>query len=376
MRIVADENIPFANEAFASLGDLRLVAAARLGAEVRHADVLIVRSVTPVNQALLEDTRIRFIGTVTAGVDHIDAGYLARRGITLASAAGCNSTAVAQHVAAFLCALRSYWENRRRRTLGIVGVGHCGSKVERLARVLGFEAVVCDPPLARQAGSARFRPLSELRDCDVITLHTPMIRAGMDRTESMIDETYLKAMKPGGIVINTARGGLVVESALVEALQSRHLTAAALDVWCGEPRIDLRVLEAVTLATPHVAGYSHEGRSRGTEMIHQALCTYLGIEPHWSASHPDGPRRNVRLSNGDRAIPAAILEAHPVRQADAALRRLPTIPPDQQAGYFESLRKHGMRHEFSAFSARIDSSDQALARQLEALGFSVENQPA
>jgi erythronate-4-phosphate dehydrogenase len=264
-----------------------------------------------------------------------------------------------------------------RRTIGIVGAGHCGKKVDRVARALGFETVLCDPPLARESGSACFRPLSELRDCDVITLHTPLIGAGRDRTEAMVDEAYLRKMKPGGIVINTARGGLAVESALVSALQRGNLTAAGLDVWQGEPQIDVAVLEAVTVATPHVAGYSHEGRSRGTEMIHVALCRYLGVEPHWSPPvNLQHSRQTIRLSargTGDGSIAAVVLDAHPVRRADADLRRLPTLPPNERAAYFEKLRKNGMRHEFSSFSIRIDPPDPDLARRLETLGFSLDD---
>jgi erythronate-4-phosphate dehydrogenase len=374
VRIVADENIPFAQEAFASLGDLHLVPTAQIATELREADVLIVRSVTRVDETLLADTRVHFVGSATAGIDHVETDYLAKRGITFASAAGSNSTAVAEHVAAFLCALEAIWSQRQTRTIGIVGVGHCGSKVAKVAQALGFDPVLCDPPLARETGSARFRPLAELCDCDVLTLHTPLIREGRDRTEGMIDAAYLRKLKPGGIVVNTARGGLVVEPALVAALKAGHLAAAALDVWQGEPRVDLTVLEAVTLATPHVAGYSHEGRSRGTEMIHAALCRYLGVEPHWSSStHRHDARVSIRLSaeaTGDRSIAAVVLEAHPVRRADADLRRLRTLPPSKHAAYFEELRKNGMRHEFSAFAIRIDPPDPDLAQQLETLGFS------
>lgn len=367
MKIVADENIPFAGEAFGGLGELHLVPAARMGGEVREAEVLIVRSVTRVDEALLAGARVRFVGTVTAGIDHVDVGQLAKRGITFASAAGCNSTAVSQHVAAFLCALERIWDSRPRRTMGIVGAGHCGRKVKNVAQVLGFEPVLCDPPLARESGSAIFRPLEELRDCDAITLHTPMIREGRDRTEGMIDRAFLRKMKPGGIVINTARGGLVDESALIEALRGGHLAAAALDVWTGEPQIDVGVLEAITLATPHVAGYSHEGRRRGTEMIHTALCRYLGIEPKWSPSaHLGDPGPAAAVAS----VSEAVLKTHPVRQTDAALRRLAILPRYERAAYFEDLRRHGMRHEFSAFSIQTKRPDPHLAARLKAIGFS------
>jgi erythronate-4-phosphate dehydrogenase len=374
VKIVADENIPFAREAFASLGDLRLLPAANLAAELREADALVVRSVTRVNEALLANTRLHFVGTVTAGIDHVDTDCLAKRGITFASAAGCNSTAVAQHVAAFLCALREVWDERRSRTIGIIGVGHCGTKVATIAEALGFETVLCDPPLARQTGDTRFRPLSDLKGCDVITLHTPLIHEGQDRTADMIDEAYLSQMKPGGILLNPARGELVVEKALVAALKSRHLAAAALDVWQGEPQIDLAVLDAVTLGTPHVAGYSHEGRGRGTEMIHTALSEYLGMAPHWSStSHVPKSDRTIRLaceeSMHDVSIAAAVLTAHPIQRTDAELRRLSTFPRNERAPYFENLRKNSMRHEFSAFSVQVSSLDPSLTQRLLTLGF-------
>jgi erythronate-4-phosphate dehydrogenase len=313
---------------------------------------------------------------VTAGVDHIDTGYLAKRGIEFASAAGCNSTAVAQHVAAFLCALREIWEHRRSRTIGIVGVGHCGTKVTTISEALGFETVLCDPPLARKTGDTRFRPLSDLKSCDVITLHTPLIHQGQDRTVEMIDEAYLSEMKPGGILLNPARGELVVEKALTAALKSGHLAAAGLDVWQGEPQIDLAVLDAVTLATPHVAGYSHEGRGRGTEMIHTALCEYLGMDPHWfSTSHVPKPDRTIQIvseqATPDASLAAAVLTAHPIQRTDADLRRLSTLPRDERAPYFENLRKSSMRHEFSAYSVQMIRFDRTLEQRLQALGFSV-----
>jgi erythronate-4-phosphate dehydrogenase len=380
VEILADENIPSAQEAFEPLGELRLVPAARIAAQVQEAEVLIVRSVTRVGEALLAGSRVGFVGTATAGIDHIDTDYLAKRGIAFASAAGCNSTAVAQHVAAFLCALQEIWDQSRSRSIGIVGVGRCGSEVEKVARALGFEPVLCDPPLARHTGSARFRPLTDLRDCDVVTLHTPLMRSGADRTEGMIDEAYLGKMKPGGIVINAARGGLVVEAALVGALRTGQLGAAALDVWHGEPRIDLAVLDAVTLATPHVAGYSHEGRSRGTETIHAALCHYLGVEPSWTCSvRLRDSRQTIRVSSekvvSGMSVAAAVLEAHPVERIDTDLRRLSTLPRHEHASYFENLRKTCMRHEFSAYTVLMSPPDPDLAVQLEALGFSLADRP-
>lgn len=302
MLIVADENIPYAAAAFGGLGDVRLLPGRRISpADVRDADILLVRSVTKVGSPLLAGSKVRFVGTATAGIDHVDTNWLVERGIAFASAAGSNAESVAQYIAAVLLHLRSLIGGTLRgRTIGIVGVGHCGSRVERIARALSMETVLCDPPLARMSGNARYRPLAELAGCDVLTVHTPLTDSGPDATRNLISREFIESMKRGAILIDAARGGIVDEKALAEALDSKLLAGAVLDAWIGEPNIDLELLKRVNIGTPHIAGYSLDGKIRGTEMIHEALCGFLKIQPSW---------------NSATVLPKTIKRVEPTREA-------------------------------------------------------------
>ncbi len=244
-----------------------------LVANIAKYDALLIRTRTRCDAALLDGSAVRFIGTATIGTDHIDLGYCRKNGITVASAAGCNARAVMQYLASALAHLarRQGWQPREK-TLGVIGVGHVGSLVARLGHDCGFRVVCCDPPKMRLDPSFGYLPLDDLlAQADIVTLHVPLDRTGIDRTLGTVDAAFFEKMKPGGVLINTSRGEVVDERALKAAIRDRKLSAAVLDVWAHEPAIDPELAAMVTYGTPHIAGYSVQGKANASAMVVRAL---------------------------------------------------------------------------------------------------------
>lgn len=375
MRILVDEDIPCAREAFGTLGDVTTCAAGEFPSKVATADALVVRSTRRVDAALLDGTPVRFVGTATAGIDHIDVPYLARREIVFAAAPGCNAESVAQYVATALAVLRgrggTSWAGK---SIGIVGVGQCGSRVERIARALGLMPVLCDPPRARAEGHGAFAPLAALVDCDIVTLHVPYTRTGDDRTDGMIDAAFLQAMRPTALLFNSCRGEVVDEPALTAALQARRLAGAVIDVWRGEPSIDLALHAVVSIGTSHIAGYSYDGKVNGTAMMHEALCRFAGVAPHWDAAAvlAAAPHEvDVPGSGGVEEVIADLVRASYDIEADAArLQAVCAGPSSARAAGFRDLRKHyPRRRELASTRVRLGDAPAELGTRLRAIGF-------
>lgn len=384
MRIVADENIPCASEALGPFGELRLMPGRAVSrADVAEADALIVRSVTRVDAALLSGSRVRFVGTATIGTDHLDLEWLSANGIGCASAPGCNAESVAQYVAAVLCLLAEVSRKTLAgASLGVAGVGHCGGRVARVGRALGMNVVECDPPLARRRPpeeAKRFRPLADMAECDFISFHVPMIRSGPDATVGIIGEDFLERLRHGACLINASRGGVADGPALLRAIGSGRLGGVALDVWPDEPGIDPELLSAVDIATPHVAGYSVEGKLAATETMHGALCRHLGREPFWSARSvlrdveneividPPAPDRAEAL------LRRIITEHHRIMEDDAALRRIAESASEAgRRAEFDRLRRdYPPLREFGSVRVRLSAPDPAFESALRGVGFSV-----
>jgi erythronate-4-phosphate dehydrogenase len=379
MKIIADENIPFVRESFSTLGEVttlpgRKITAKSLGA----AEVLLVRSVTRVGAELLSGSKVQFVATATIGFDHVDIEYLQNERIGFASAPGCNSNSVAEYV---LSALMVLAERRGfslpEKTVGIVGCGNVGSKVQAKLRALGVACLVNDPPLKDRTGDSSFVSLEEIFSADIITLHVPLERDGKYPTFEMVDESFLAKMKPDAVLINTSRGNVVDERALLNALQSGRI-AAVLDVWQSEPNINCQILEWVELATPHIAGYSFDGKVRGTEMIYQAACKFFGATPTWKPSDhlPATPIKQLSFSDAvedNEVIRGSILSSYDIRDDDASLRKMLTISQRERGSYFESLRKnYPVRREFTSTEIRISKRREVLAEILTGIGFRVK----
>jgi erythronate-4-phosphate dehydrogenase len=350
MRIVADENIPFVREAFERLGEVTTAPGRAMSpALVRDADLLLVRSVTAVNEALLAGSRVRFVGTATIGTDHVDEAYLRSCGIAFAAAPGSNANSVAEYVTAALLVLarRGGWTLAGRR-IGIVGVGNVGRRVAQKARALGLGVVLNDPPLARATGDACYRPLNEALDADIVTFHVPFTADGPDATHHLVDDALLSRLRPGAVLLNTARGGVVDTQALDRALSRRRLGAVVLDVWEREPTIDAALLRRVDLGTAHIAGYSYDGKVNGTMMLYEAACRKIGSDPVFRPTLPAPPVPRVKVTEpGEDGLRQAVLAVYDIEADDAALRRLANLPVAEQGPYFDRLRKeYPVRREF------------------------------
>lgn len=274
MKIVADKDIPFLEGVFEPYAEVFYKQGDSIMKEdVADADVLIVRTRTQCNADLLEGTSVKMVTTATIGTDHIDLDYCASHGITVANAAGCNAGGVMQYVfsAVYGVAARKGIK-LEDAVFGIVGVGNVGSKIEFLAKYLGFKVLRCDPPRAEAEGPEGFCSLEYLlENSNIVTMHVPLD----ETTRGMADETFFALMKPGAIFINAARGEVIDENALIAA--SPKLGAIVIDTWCNEPRINEDLLEVADIATPHIAGYSYQGKENATIMAVRAVARYLGI---------------------------------------------------------------------------------------------------
>jgi len=383
MRILADENIPLLRDAFGSLGEVVAIPADAIRpALLRDAQALLVRSVTPVGPALLDGSAVRFVATATIGVDHVDQEYLQQRGIAFASAEGSNAQSVAEYIFTALAVLaeRGGWRFGEK-CLGIVGVGNVGSRVARIAEGLGMTVLRNDPPLARESGDPKYVPIETLFDADIVTFHVPLTREGPDATHHMIGEGLLRRLKRSVILLNTSRGSVADTAALKAICAAGRFGALVLDVWENEPNIDLELLKAVDIATPHIAGYSYDGKVNGTRMILEAFCRHFGLQRMWDPSPlmppPETPR--IRLPAGvdaQQAIRYATRAAYDIEADDARLRAISEKPADARAAYFKSLRKnYPIRREFPQTTVELESADTQIRSALETLGFPVEPAP-
>lgn len=345
--IVADDAIPHLREAFAEVTRVR-------GAQITtkhllHADALLVRSVTRVDATLLEGTNVRFVGSATAGVDHVDVDALARAGITFAHAPGCNARAVLEYVLA-----ATLGHSELRGPVGVVGFGQIGRRLATAVRRLGFEVWVCDPPRA-EAGdtSEAFLSLPALLErCNTVSFHVPRVRQGTHATRHLLGAEGLRRLPDGALVLNTSRGDVVDNAALHEWLDADR-GDAVLDVWEGEPQLRWALLShpRVRLATPHIAGYTAEGKARGTAMLHAAFCRSFGVRASFD---PDRVLPQAAALPTD-ADPAAVLRAvHSLRPTDAVTRALLERPEYERPAAFEALRRgYAFRRELTAYAPTV-----------------------
>ena len=372
MKVIADPNIAAVEEAFSDLGDVQLVPGRKWTPSlVRHADVLLVRSVTRVDARLLQGSRARFVGTATSGVDHVDREYLARRDIAFAAAPGSNAQAVAEYVASAILVLAEARGLRlTKATAGVIGGGRVGSRVIRLFSALGIRCLVNDPPLADTSGDARYRPLDEALAADIVTLHVPLASQGPYPTQGLIGREALSQMKSDVILINTARGGIVDESALKQRLARQEHMATVIDCWEGEPHIDPELASRSTLSTPHIAGYSADAKLRATSMLHAAACELFAIPGRWSASSPMGREITLASRSPEEAQREAVLLAYDVREDDRTLRACLSGTRGALGRSFDALRaNHRERREFSAHAVRVNRGSPGFYKALADLGF-------
>ena len=377
MKVICDSDIPFLKGALEPHCEVVYARGSEISRDmVKDADALVVRTRTKCDASLLEGSNVRFIATATIGYDHIDTRWCESHGITWTNAPGCNSWSVQQYIGSLLVTLsRQLGFSFREKTLGVVGVGNVGSKVARLAALLGFRVLLCDPPRARREGSGPFVSIDEIISrSDIITLHVPLIRDGEDATFHMFDSTRLSAMNPNQILINSSRGEVVDGDALKAALSGKIIRAAALDVWENEPRIDSGLLSLLFTGTPHIAGYSVDGKATGTTMSVQALGKFFDLPCRdWEVTQVPQSLQPSEFSidttgkSPQEVLADAILHTYDIRTDDAVLRA--------DISSFEKQRSnYPVRREFPAFSVKVLNDDTGRSTVfLREAGFYVED---
>ena len=354
MLIVADSKIPFLNSVFEPYADVRYLDPGEITPEtVCDADALIIRTRTKCAATLLDGSRVSMIATATIGTDHIDAAYCAAHGIEWTGAPGCNAASVAQYMtSALLRVSLRHNVDLRGKTLGVIGCGNVGTKVAAAAAALGMNVLVNDPPRAEREGNTGFVPLERIQqDADFISLHVPLMHSGPHRTFHLADGEFFRNLRKQPFFFNTSRGDVTDGNALKDAIVTNRIAGAVLDVWPGEPDIDRGLLSLAELATPHIAGYSTDGKANGTSMAVRAVAKHFGIEPLLNFVPAEIPAPADPVVTLDSAsvhpLADAVFASYDVATDDAALRASPES--------FEALRgSYRVRREFPAYTVRSD----------------------
>lgn len=380
MKMIVDDNIPFAREVFGSLGEVHLVPGRAIDATlVRDAEILVLRSITQVDENLLRGSRVQFVGTATTGTDHIDQDYLKANNILFASAAGANADSVVEYVlTALVLNTQKSGQSLAGRSLGIVGVGNIGSGLAIKAKALGLDVVLNDPPKKRLSASVDYRSLSEICDCDFISLHVPLTHEGSDATFHLFDQDRLASLKPETVLINSARGAVVDNVALLKVLKQGGLGAAVLDVWENEPNIRWELLSQLEIASPHIAGYAIDGKIKATLMVYEMLCAMLGTSPSLQIQSLSLPQaEQIQLDATGRSdidvLSDLCLQAYDLRADHEKLLALLHLDLAERPVAFDRLRKtYPERRTFHSAAVSLKNGSPHLGKQISGLGFRLE----
>jgi len=373
IRIVADEKIPFLKGVLEPHAEIVYLPGHKIDRKsLAGADALLIRTRTKCTEELLEGSSVKFIATATIGFDHIDTQYCQKNNIRSTNAPGCNSTSVMQYIAAAL--LKTSQEFRfplSEKTVGIVGVGNVGSKVEKLTGTLGMRVLLNDPPRAAQEGDKGFIDFDTIvREADILTLHVPLTIVGRNRTYHLVNDKIIKKMKKGAWLINSSRGEVADTNAVKKALETGKLAGAILDVWEHEPDIDHSLMQKTFLATPHIAGYSTDGKANGTSMAVNELARFFDLPVRdWYPSDVPAPENREISINGKGKLPEEIIReavehTYNISEDDLRLRFSPSDFERQRGEY-------RLRREFAAFEVNLKNSNKQIAKYLNNLGFNI-----
>ena len=387
MKIAADRHIPFVSEAFSCFGEISFFDGRDVRPEdILDADILLVRSVTSITPETIGASKLKFIASATAGIEHIslpinfgdDSYGSIKNGIGFAYAPGSNANSVAQYVvAAMMNMAKKNSLTLEGCRIGIVGAGNIGTLVNRYAEAMGMNSILNDPPKRRLTGNEIYRPLEEvLQNSDIVTLHVPLERQGSDPTHHLVNSDFLQQMKRGAILINTSRGKVVDDVALKQ--QRQRLGGLVLDVWDHEPSIDIEICAIADIATPHIAGYSYDGKINGTLMICRAACSFfkqvkqVSVAPVWNPvtllSESAGA---IDVTHSDDPVFEAVAKAYPIMRDDALLRKTMSLKNDNERRTgFDALRAgYPKRMEFSHYQVRCNTRQNGAEEIIKRLGF-------
>jgi erythronate-4-phosphate dehydrogenase len=375
-RLIVDENIAFADKAFSQFGEVKLIHGRDITNSVlMDADILIVRSITTVDETLLKNTPVKFVGTATIGTDHIDLDYLQHNKFAFADAKGCNAFSVAEYVVAALLKLAVKFEfSLKEKSMGIVGVGNVGSKVAAFAEALGMKVLLNDPPLKRSSDKRNFVELDKILNCDIVSLHTPLNLEGTDKTFHLLDTNNLNKLKDGAILINTSRGAVINNNDLLDSIFKKNLKVV-LDVWENEPSINLGLLNEVLIGTPHIAGYSYEGKVNGTKMIYESLCEFLGTNKTFSFNLPEVPNSLLHLDESNKTeadIDNLVSIIYSINNDDERMRKMIIMNKEERIKYFDLQRKnYPGRREFNNYTIESNNLNKSTKDILKNLRFNL-----
>lgn len=342
MKVVVDDKIPYIKEALEQIADEVVYITGKdfTPALVSDADALIVRTRTQCNSQLLAGSKVKFIATATIGYDHIDADYCQKAGIAWCNAPGCNSASVAQYIHSSLLLLQQQKGRKlNEMTIGIVGVGNVGGKVADVAQQLGMKVLLNDLPRQNYEGDAQFCSLQQIaQQCDVITFHVPLHKQGEYKTLHLADGDFFNSLRRQPIIINTSRGEVISTNALLAAIDNKQVSETIIDVWEHEPSISLPLLYKVYIGTPHIAGYSADGKANATRMSLDAICKHFNISAHYTIEPPQPANHIIKASNNDDAY----LQMYNPATDSEALKQHPEL--------FEQLRgNYPLRREKEAY---------------------------
>lgn len=372
MKIIADENIPLIHEFFDSLGEVSTFPARAITPEhVRDADLLIVRSVVPIGRELLQGSSLRFVGTCTAGTDHLDTGYFDEAGIAWSSAPGCNANSVGDYVFSALAALDVDFLSLR---VGIVGCGNVGSRLLRRFLALGVDCRCYDPFL--DDPQLRLGSLEEVLACDIVCVHAPLTTTGPHPSFHLLGKGELQQLQPHAVLISAGRGAVVDNKALGELLRQRSDLRVVLDVWESEPGVDTELFKQVSFGTPHIAGHSYDGKARGTEIVYQQACEFLRESAAVSFDELDQfkPTEALRLQASDlpAALHEAVLAVYDLRKDHRRFAAALEMNGDASKAFDDLRKSYPMRREFSTYRVALEPGREHLAAALKAVGFQIE----
>lgn len=374
MKVVIDDKIPYIKGALEPFAEVVYLPGGKISPDdVKDADALITRTRTICNERLLKGSKVKFIATATIGYDHIDTEYCKKAGISWTNAPGCNAESVNQYIASALFS----WSMRKRtelagKTIGIVGVGQVGSRVAKTCEIAGMKVLLNDPPRERTEGPEKFVSLQTIQEeADIISFHVPLNMAGQDATFHLVNHQFLRGLKKSPLLINSCRGEVFDSEAVKTAFRNEKINGVIIDCWENEPDIDLKLLNLAEYGTPHIAGYSKDGKANGTKMSVQAVSSFfnLGID-NWQPEKVELPEKTVIEIDGNQrreysVLAEAILSTYDIENDDDALRESPQL--------FEKLRgDYPVRREFDAYTVRAKNLTGETIEKLRKLGFKTE----
>jgi erythronate-4-phosphate dehydrogenase len=379
MKIVCAETVLLGQEAFTHAGKTVVIPDREITRDdLYDADALIVRSKTKIGDELLRGTPVKFVGTATAGTDHIDAAWLQSHGIYWCAAPGCNANSVSEYLVAALLVLgHRHGFDLAGKTIGVIGCGNVGSRVVKKCQALGMNVLRNDPPLAAVSADPDFLPLEAmLPECDIVTLHVPLIRHKPWPTARMADYCFFEQLKPGALFINAARGSVCDYDALLAAKAGGAVSHMVVDVWSPEPAFSTDVLKMADLASPHIAGHSYEGKLNGTIACYNELCNFFEISKDWNIAEslpaPEVPALGIDCTGRDdeQILREIIGQVYNIETDDTLIREAAVHDEIERARGFDALRKsYRIRREFNNTELDLQNASDVLRRKVLAMGF-------